>query len=317
MTEKHGKGMRDVIPVTGLLLLCFLWSLESLRSDLLPAQFATGLPPLEREALHLGILAFVGWLLAGVFRAPWPRGRQVWDSVLLGLGMFVVPALFGEAAKTEIPDLTRVALYSLAPVFAVALEPYLGRLTESQSKGGLLAALGCVIGTLAVFPLMIPRTWEGAGGFFAIILAVASVAATNCWGVRFISELPSKSGAPVASIAGASAGAMLAAASFIGEKPVWNHSGVGPEIAWTTSVELPAFLLLFWLMRRMSAVRMTTRFVVAPLIVNVVGLIALRPSMRLRAGLGIALIGISAGWLLASHEEEAPPDPLPLKLNQS
>jgi drug/metabolite transporter (DMT)-like permease len=317
MKDGHGKGIRDAIPVTGLLLLCFLWSLGSLRSDLLPSQFAAGLPPLEREALHLGALAVVGWLLAGVFHAPWPSGRQIWDSMLLGLGMFVVPALLGEAAKSEIPDLTRVALYSLAPVFAVAFEPYLGRLTESQSKGGLLAALGCVIGTLGVFPLMIPRTWEGAGGFFAIILAVASVAATNCWAVRFISELPAKAGAPAASIAGVTAAVILAGASLIGERPVFSHEMVGPEIAWTTSVELPALLLLFWLMRRMSAVRMTTRFVVTPLIVNVVGLIALRPSMRIRAGLGIALIAISAGWLLASHEEESPADALPLNLNRS
>lgn len=316
MTERS-KGIRDALPVTGLLLLCFLWSLGSLRSDLLPSQFVAGIPTLEREAIHLGALGVVGWLLAGVFHARWPQGREIWDSVLVGLGMFVVPALLGEATKSEIPDLTRVALYSLAPVFAVAFEPYLGRLTESQSKGSLLAALGCVIGTLAVFPLMIPRTWEGAGSFFAIILAVASVAATNCWAVRFIWEMPLKSGAPVASIAGASSAAILAAASFIDEKPVWSHAAVGPEIAWTTSVELPALLLLFWLLRRMSAVRMTTRYVVTPLIVNIVGLIVLRPSMRVRAGLGILLIAMSAGWLLISREEENPPDALPLKLNQS
>jgi drug/metabolite transporter (DMT)-like permease len=92
---------------------------------------------------------------------------------------------------------------------------------------------------------------------------------------------------------------------------------VGPEIAWTTAVELPALLVLFWLMRRMSAVRMTTRFVVAPLIVNIVGFLVLRPSLRFRAGLGILLIAISAGWLLVAREEEEEPDPLPLNLKQS
>jgi drug/metabolite transporter (DMT)-like permease len=318
MKAEHSQGIRDAIPVTGLLMLCFLWSLGSLRSDLLPTQFAAGLPTLEREALHLGSLAIVGWLLAGVLHAQWPRGREIWDSALIGIGLFVVPALLGEASKNEIPDLTRVALYSLAPVFAVAFEPYLGRLTESQSRGGLLAALGCVIGTLGVFPLMIPRNWQGAGGFFAIILAVASVAATNCWAVRFVSELPAKSAAPVASIAGATATALLAGASFVSEQPLWNHHVLGPEIAWTTSVELPGFLLFFWLLRRMSAVRMTTRFVVTPLIVNVVGLIVLRPSMRIRAGLGILLIAVSAGWLLAAREEEeSTTDALPLNLNRS
>jgi hypothetical protein len=317
MSAEHGKSIRDALPVTGLLLLCFLWSLESLRSDLLPAQFATGLPPFEREAMHLGSLAIVGWLMAGVVRAAWPRGRQIWDSMLIGLGLFVVPSLLAEAARNQIPDLTRVALYSLAPVFAVAFEPYLGRLTESQSKGGLLAALGCVIGTLGIFPLIIPRTWEGAAGFLAMILAVACVSATNCWAVRFVCDMPPKSGAAIASIACATAAALLAGVSAYSERPMWTHDLVGPEVAWTTAVELPALVLLFWLMRRMSAVRMTTRFVVAPLIVNVVGLIVLRPSLRIRAGLSILLIAISAGWLLASHEDEKEPDALPLDLKQS
>jgi drug/metabolite transporter (DMT)-like permease len=317
MKAEYEKGIRDTVPVTVLLLLCFLWSLGSIRSDLMPGVFAADLPPFEREALHLGVLAAVGWLLAAVLGAKWPKGRQIWDAVLIGLGLFVVPALLGEASKGEIPDLTRVALYSLTPVFAVAFEPYLGRLTESQAKGGLLAALGCVIGTLGVFPLVIPRTWQGVAGFFAIVLAVACVAATNCLAVRTISEMPLKSGSPVAAIAGATSAAILAAASLVSEHPTWGHPVVGLEIAWTTAVELPELLLLFWLMRRMSAVRMTTRFVVTPLIVNVVGFIVLRPSMRVRAGLGILLLALSTGWLLSAREEEGEATGLPLNLNQN
>jgi drug/metabolite transporter (DMT)-like permease len=317
MNVDQAKGIRDTVPVTALLLLCFLWSLGSLRSDLMPATFAAGLPIFEREAIHLGALALVAGMIALVTGAAWPRGRQIWDAVLIGLGLFAVPAFFGEAAKDAIPDLTRVALYSLAPVFAVAFEPYLGRLSESQSKGGLLAALGCVIGTLGIFPLLIPRTLEGAGAFFAVILAVACVAATNCRAVRFMSEMPLKSGASVAAIAGATACLALTAASAISEAPEWSGPLVGPEIAWTTAVELPALLVLFWLMRRMSAVRMTTRFVVAPLIVNVVGFLVLRPSLRLRSGLGIVLIAISAGWLLVAREEEEEAGSLPLNLKRN
>ncbi len=317
MKAESGKSIREAVPVTALLILCFLWSMGSLRSDLMPGVFAADIPPFEREAIHLGALAVVGWLLTAVLGAEWPKGRNIWDAVLIGLGLFVVPALLGEASRSEIPDLTRVALYSLTPVFAVAFEPYLGRLTESQAKGGLLAALGCVIGTLGVFPLVIPRTWQGAAGFFAIVLAVACVAATNCLAVRTLSEMPLKSGSPVAAIAGAASALMLAAASLVSEHPTWSHPVVGLEIAWTTAVELPELLLLFWLMRRMSAVRMTTRFVVTPLIVNVVGFIVLRPSMRVRAGLGILLLAVSAGWLLAAREEENGTTGLPLNLNRS
>jgi len=317
MKVENRKGIRDAIPVTGLLLLCFLWSMGSLRTDLMPGVLASDLPPFEREALRMGVLGLFAWLLAASLGAQWPKGRQIWDAVLIGLGLFVVPALLGEASKDEIPDLTRVALYSLTPVFAVAFEPYLGRLTESQTKGGLLAALGCVIGTLGVFPLLIPRTWQGAAGFFAIVLAVACVAATNCLAVRALSEMPPKSGAPMASIAGAVSAVVLGAASLVSEQQNWSHPVLGAEIAWATAVELPEFLLLFWLMRRMSAVRMTTRFVVTPLIVNVVGFFVLRPSMRIRAGLGILLLAVSAGWLLSAREEESEPTGFPLNLNQN
>lgn len=317
MKAASERNLRDAAPVVGLLLLCFLWSLGSLRSDLAPGVLATDLPPFERDAVHLGVLAVVGWLLTAALGAKWPKGGRIWDAVLIGLGLFVVPALLGAASKDEIPDLTRVALYSLTPVFAVAFEPYLGRLTEKQSKGGLLAALGCVIGTLGVFPLLIPRTWQGAAGFAAVILAVACVAATNCRAVRALSEMPHKSAAPMAAIAGAVSAVLFAGASLIGEHPTWSHAEVGTEIAWSTAVELPNLLLLFWLMRRMSAVRMTTRFIVTPLIVNMVGLILLRPAMGIRAGLGILLLTVSAGWLLLAREEDRNETGLPLNLKQN
>jgi hypothetical protein len=62
---------------------------------------------------------------------------------------------------------------------------------------------------------------------------------------------------------------------------------------------------------------MTTRFVVAPLIVNMVGFLVLRPSLRLRSGLGIVLIAISAGWLLVAREEEEEASTLPLNLKRN
>lgn len=304
------------MPVAGLLLLCFLWSVDSLRSDFAPGA-AAAIPEFAREAMHLALLAVVAALIALVRRAPWPRGRRVWDAASIGLGLFIPPAILALLPNEAMPDLTRVALFSLAPVFAVTFEPYLGRMTESQSKGGLLAALGCVIGTVGVFPLEIPHNLPAAGAFLGAIFSVACIAAVNCWAVRCVSNLPRGSGAAIAAIAGFAGAAVLAISSAVGERGAWSRKAIGPELAWSAIVELPALLLLFWLMRRMSAVRMTTRFVVAPLIVNVVGLIALRPTVTLRAGLGLLLIAISAGWLLSTHEDQTEASPLPLKLNQS
>ena len=104
-----------------LLLLCFLWSLGSLRSDLLPARFAAGSSPLERQALTwrhlLSLLALQAVVACTV--AAWDGNLGL--RSILGLGLFVVPALLVESARAKFPISTRVALFSLVPVFAVVV----------------------------------------------------------------------------------------------------------------------------------------------------------------------------------------------------
>jgi drug/metabolite transporter (DMT)-like permease len=69
-------------------------------------------------------------------------------------------------------------------------------------------------------------------------------------------------------------------------------------------IELPALFLLFWLMRRLAASRMTARFFLAPLFATLAGM-ALKPtSPPLRAWLGLALLAGGAGWLVFAPEEE-------------
>ena len=75
------------------------------------------------------------------------------STVLAGIGLFAVPSVLIEIAKGNIDDATRVALFSLAPVFAVVFEPYLGSGSTSQQRGGLAASLIAVCGSLLVFPL--------------------------------------------------------------------------------------------------------------------------------------------------------------------
>ena len=66
----------------------------------------------------------------------------------------------------------------------------------------------------------------------------------------------------------------------------------------------------------MSAARMTTRFVLAPLITLLIGLVLLRPSLTLRTWLGMLLIGAGVGWLLLAAEVEPEESALPLNLNR-
>jgi drug/metabolite transporter (DMT)-like permease len=302
--------------VAGLLILCFLWSVASLRSDLFPNLGPAMLPPIERQAMALSLLAIAAALFSLFRPAEWPRGPRLAASVLAGLGLFVAPALSFLIAKEWVGNLTQVALFSITPVFAVVFEPYIGtRGAPSQSGGSLLAALAAVLGTLCVIPADAPNTIETAGAYCVVLLAASSVAAANCVAVNTANQLGRNSLAPMAMIAALAAVGVLAPLSALTEQPLLRMNKLGPELAWSALADLPELLLLFWLMRRMTAARMTSRFVLTPLMASLIGLVLLRPSVSPRAGAGLILMAAGATWLLLTPES-SPEGPLPLNLGK-
>ena len=300
-----GHGLRAARgPIAGLLLLCFLSSLSSLRSDLLPNLTPVALPQMEGKVLAFALLAVAAAGSAGWRRAEWPRGRKLLDSVLVGVVLFVVPAVLVAAAAPWISSEMRVVLFSLAPVFAVVFEPYIGRGPGAGIRGGLLGGIAAVAGVLCVFPVEAPHSFAAGGALCAVMVAVACVAAANCYAVRIAAELKENSIAPMVAIAGVTASVGLAAASAMTEQVLWRFDALAPSLAWSAGVELPGLLLLFWLMRRMSAARMTTRFVLAPLMAIVVSMAFVRPEVDLRGWLGLLLMAGGEGWLLLAPEDD-------------
>ncbi len=287
-----------------------------MRSDLLPAPAPSLVPQMERQALPFALLAVVAAVFGMARGSKRPRMRGAGAAALIGLGLFVVPAELVLISRGWVSELTRVALFSLAPLFAVVLEPYIGRSVGPQSRSGLLAALVAVAGTLLVFPLDLPGSIESGGALCAVILAAACVAAANCGAVKAAHEMPGNSVASLAVIAGGTAATVFAAQSALTEHMVWKWNAISPELTWSAAVELPALLLLFWLMRRMPATRMTMRFVLAPLMTILIGFILQRPAIEPRAGLGLFLMIAGAVGILFAPEDEGEAGSSLLKLNQ-
>jgi drug/metabolite transporter (DMT)-like permease len=250
--------------------------------------------------MPLALLAGISAVAAFLRKAPWPRGSVLGSTVLAGIGLFAAPSLLIEIAKGNIDDITRVALFSLTPVFAVVFEPYLGSGSTSQQEGGLAASLIAVCGTLLVFPVNVPKSGAAVLACVGILAAAASVAAANCFSVRLACERSVPSALSFAAVATGSAAVVFAAWSAIFER----HTRSSPRIDVWTALDLLALVLLFWLMRRMTAVRMTTRFLIAPLLANLAGLAFLHPGVQARGWLGLLLIAVGSGWLLLGPEDE-------------
>jgi drug/metabolite transporter (DMT)-like permease len=234
----------------------------------------------------------------------------------MGLALFVAPSVLVHFALGWVSAFTRVVLFSLVPVFAVVFEPYLGHSAGSQSMSGLLAALASVIGMLCVFPMDTPGSIEAGGAFAIVIVAAACVAAANCFAVRLASALPGSTVAPMAAIAGTATSLGLLAATALTNSLDLHMRVSGLDLAWSTIVTLPGLMLLFWLMPRMTAVRMTTRFVFAPLIAILIGMAIDRPAIGPRIWLGILLVAGGAAWLLFAPEDQPTANSSTLNLNR-
>lgn len=289
--------------MAALLLLCLLWTLDGLGPDLLPALRRTALPPMERQAITYSLFALVAAIHTVLRRARWPDRRNIIVWAGIGLLMFAVPVVLVAATHGRVSQLERVAIFSLVPVVAIVMEPHVGAV-QSQSNGALVASLIAVAGALTIFPLAVPGSPAAFGAVLVVVSACGCAALGNCVAVRLGASTPELSLASVAGVAGAAAAAAFVVVGACTERAQWRIPHNAVQLAWLIFIDLPALLLLFWLLRRMSAVRMTTRYLLAPWFTVLAGIVLEQPAITLRMMFGVALLGAGAGWLLFTPDDE-------------
>jgi drug/metabolite transporter (DMT)-like permease len=294
----------DLSPKLGLLLLSALWATAWLRADLLP-QFGgeTTSPALGQTALF-SVFAAVAASIAVARHAEFPRGSRAWASAGIGVGLFVVPALLAACAEGWVSKLDRLAVFSLTPVFAVVLEPYLQGGAARQGKAALPSSLAAVAGLLLLFPLDVPGSLRAGAALCALLAAAIGIAATNCLAVKLACNAVDRSTLPMAALAGAASAVCFATVAALTPHTAWGWSTLPAQLLSPLLLDLPALFLLFWLMRRLTASRMTARYLLAPLIAILAGLALESASPPARAWFGMALLAGGAGWLVFAPAEE-------------
>ena len=296
---------RRWLPTGGLLLLCALWAARWVRGDLVPGT-ASGvgfrLRPLCTDAAILAAFAVLAGVGALLRRQSWTRGR-VLGAVLVGLGLFVLPSVVVGFAGEWVDDATRVAMFSLTPLFAAVLEPHLSRdgAERGEARGQFPASMIAFAGSLLVFPVEVPRSYLSSLALVGLVMAAAIVAAANCLAVKIVRE----DGHIFVLAAGSSASAacLLVALGLVFR----GNDQLGSSIGLWSLPNLIALAMLFWLMGRMSAILMTTRFLIAPFLANLISLILLRPQVHLQGWLGLMLIAVGSGWILLANRGAGEP----------
>ena len=272
--------------------LCLLLS----SSWLLPAG-AADRSSIVRQACFYGVVGLVAWVLS--YRqlwARWKRRELLWLQLAgVSVLLFGLPAVLGEWARDGISDISRAAFFALVPFVVVVVA--MGRESESGVRRFFAPALAGFGGALFLLPFSFPVSVRGRTMFGVLLLAIVLVGFASEGIYRLLRGFGMIEALAVVCLSNT----VFLVACHIADLPsVESWSGALSLISLHSLYSLAELLLLVWLLREMSPVRLAVRYLAVPLFTVLEGFAFLRPALTVRMGVGLALLVGGAGFLLLS-----------------
>ncbi len=280
-------------------LLCALVS----SSGLLPAGANDGPSPMAKQSYFFGALGLISMPIS--YRRLWLRlPESKW--VLLRLAavsvmLLGVPAVVSEWAQGGVPDVSQTALFALVPfvvvVVAMGLEPVAGE--EFAVRRFFAPALAGFGGALFLLSFNFPVSTRGRTMFGVLLLAVVVVGFASAWIYRLLRGFGMMEALAVVGLSNA----LFLAVCSVFSGGSW--SGVSSLISISSLCYLLELVLLVWLLRELSPVRLAARYLVVPLLAVLEGVAILRPAFTVRMGAGLVLLIGGAGYILLSRKQNS------------
>jgi len=227
-----------------------------------------------------------GWLLA-------TAGASV---LLLGLS-----AALNAWGRETLSDVNRAALFGLTPFVVVVVAA--GSETLSRDEPGVrrffVPALAAFAGALLLLSFSFPLSSEGRVMMAAVLVAVALTGFASAWMYRLLHDAGMTEALAVVCLANAAFYAVFRLPFDRG----WT--AVSSLLSIASLYRVTELLLLVWLLRRMSPVRLAVRYLAVPLLIAIEGFVILRPPWTVRMGVGLALLAGGAAYVLLSRSSDS------------
>jgi hypothetical protein len=284
----------------GFAVLCFL----AATSWIIP-KTAGALPPLEERGLLFGVVGVVALLFS--LRRGWRReeGASYLRVAGAGVGFFGVPGVVAEFAGRSVPAITRSALFALAPV-VVVIAVAAGDMVVGEERGArrfLVPALIGAGGLLLLLPVEISNSLRGRVMMGTVGAAVVLAGVSSVWLYQLLREI--RLANAIALVGFANALFFLVCAA-LRDGIVWRWTDVISVVSVSSFVDVAEVLLIVWLLRNMSPIRFSSRYLVIPLVTVLESYVVERPEVTARMAGGTILLAAGAGMLLflRAREEE-------------
>lgn len=269
--------------------LCLLLS----SSWMLPSG-ATDESPITQQGCFYGLVGLVALIFAyRRIRLQWHACLRVAAVSILLLG---VPAVLGEWARDGISDISRAALFALVPFVVVMVAA--ARESETGVRRFSIPALISFGGVLLLLPFSFPTAPRGQIVFGILLIAVALVGYASEAIYHLLRRFETVEALAVVSLANA---VFLIVCHFANLPSAESWSGVSSLLSVHSLYNLAELLLLIWLLREMSPVRLAVRYLVVPLFTVLEGFAFLHPPLTIRMGAGLVLLVAGASYLLSSR----------------
>ena len=230
-------------------------------------------------------------------RLPWVR------LAVAGLLFWGVPACLIHWAWSDSPSIVISATFALLPAVIVLVTTSGGAVGDKgEGWGSFAPALAAFGGVLLLLPVGLPGSVRGQLMLAVVFVAVILVAISGVWMHRLMQNVRIAETIVIVCLANA---AFLVICGLVSRDFAGGWSGLTAMLSLSTCVELIQMVLVFWLLREMSPVRFSTRYLVIPLLTVVEGYVIVRPEVTARMVVGAALLIGGTAWILFS---KAPDD---------
>lgn len=281
----------------GYVALCLIWGTTWLAISYV----VEDVPPLLAAAIRFLIAGVLLLAAAGVQKRRWPRGERQWQAIgVLSVTIMAVPYGLVFWAEQYVTSSMAAILYSAIPLVVALLTPVMmGRTVPRSAVFALVIAFGGFLFLFWGAGLSASRSalWGSAGLIAAMMLSAWSIV----YAKTRLQEIDSVVATGLQLLFGSVVLFWGTWAFEAHRRAHWTRTSVLALAFLTIVGSCVAFVIYFWLLKRMQPYQLSTTSLVVPVIAVLVGGLIRGEQIRLVMLIAMASVLAAVGSVLRAE----------------